>query len=95
MKKLFVKSDNFMIATHDSRIIEDAIRINKRYSKHITYAMLNGIRNKYAVYLAKHHQKVAIYVPFGKDWINFAYRRLLEQKHITLIVRSLLEKQEI
>jgi len=95
MATLFQKGDNFMIATHDHRMIQEGIKLNKKYKKNVTYAMLNGIRNKYAKYLADHGHKVAIYVPFGKDWIGFAYRRLVEQRHATLILRSLLETQRI
>lgn len=94
-RRLFKESDDFMLATHDARIIEEAVRLNKRYNKKVTYAMLNGIRSKYAKYLAKHGHRVAVYVPFGKDWLSFGYRRLVEQRHISLILRSLLEKQEI
>ncbi len=95
MELLFQKSNDFMIATHDSRIIEEAERLNKKYKKRVQFAMLNGIRNKYAKYLAHHCQKVAVYVPFGRDWIAFGYRRLVEQRHITLILRSLFETQSI
>ncbi len=95
MKELLDKSNDIMIATHDSRIIEETIRLNKKKRKRVTYAMLNGIRNKYAKYLARHSYSVAIYVPFGRDWLTYGYRRLLEQKHITLILRSLFETQNI
>jgi proline dehydrogenase len=95
MKMLFEKSDQFMIATHDSRIIDLAIKLNKQYKRRVTYAMLNGIRNKYGKYLAVHKQKVAIYIPFGRDWIGFGYRRLLEQRHLSLIIRSLFETQKL
>jgi proline dehydrogenase len=95
MKKLFDGSSEFMIATHDSRIIEEGIKLNRRYKRKVTYAMLNGIRNKYAKYLTRHKQNVAVYVPFGRDWIGFGYRRLVEQRHIPLIIRSLFETQEL
>jgi proline dehydrogenase len=95
MKMLFEQSNDFMIATHDSRIIEEGINLNKKYHKRVTYAMLNGIRNKYAKYLANHKKDMAVYVPFGKDWVGFGYRRLVEQRHISLIVRSLFEKQTL
>lgn len=95
MRLLFRRTRRFMIATHDSRIIEQAIRLNKTYKKEITFAMLNGIRNKYAMHLVRSGQKVSIYVPFGSDWLGYGLRRLTEQRHISLIVRSLLESQEL
>ncbi len=88
-------SDNFMLATHDTRIIENAIKMNRKYKRKVTYAMLNGIRNSYAKYLAYHGHRVAVYVPFGGEWISYGYRRLREQGHLTLILRSLFETQKI
>ena len=56
--------------------------------------MLNGIRNKYALHLSRSGQKVAAYVPFGGGWFSYSLRRLTEQGHLSLIIRSLLEKRE-
>lgn len=95
MKLLFEKSGDFTIATHDSRIIEQGMRLNRKYKRRVTYAMLNGIRNSYAKYLARRGERVAAYVPFGRDWIGYGYRRLAEQGHLTLIIRSLFEEQRI
>jgi proline dehydrogenase len=95
MNKLFKRSNDFMLATHDSRIVEEAIKINFKRKKRVTYAVLNGIRNKYAEYLARHGNNVAVYVPFGSDWIGYAYRRLVEQGHMYLMLRSLFERQKV
>ncbi|MDE1870628.1 MAG: proline dehydrogenase family protein [Candidatus Micrarchaeota archaeon] len=92
MDMLFKHSNEFMIATHDIRIIERAIKLNKRYKRKMDFAMLNGIRNGYARYLANQGQKVYIYLPFGSDWIKFAYRRMIEQRHAYLILMSLFER---
>lgn len=95
MRMLFSKSKKFMVATHDSKIIEEAIRLNRKYKRDVTFAMLNGIRNKYALHLSRTGQKVTVYVPFGEEWVSYGLRRLSEQGHLSLIVRSLLEKQEL
>jgi proline dehydrogenase len=95
MRMLFERSNNFMIATHDSKIIKQAINLNKKYKRNIIFAMLNGIRNRYAEHLVEKRMNFAMYVPFGKDWIGFSYRRLTEQKHLLLILRSLFENQTI
>lgn len=94
MKYLFKNSKRFMIATHDQGILDEAMLLNRSYRRDVTYAMLNGIRNKYAMQLAQ-LSKVAIYVPFGKRWFSYSYRRLREEGHLTLILRSLLESQRI
>ncbi|MGI0100725.1 MAG: proline dehydrogenase family protein [Candidatus Micrarchaeaceae archaeon] len=93
MRMLFSRAGRFMIATHDSRIIEEAIRINRSARRNMMFGMLNGIRNTYAMHLAGKGYKVAEYVPFGSDWISYGLRRITEEKHFSLIVRSMLEKQ--
>ncbi len=95
MYLLFRDFNDFMIATHDHRIDDIAMRLNVRDRKRMTFAMLNGIRNQYARYLVSRRQKVAIYVPFGNDWIRYGYRRLTEAGHLSLVIRSMLQSQEI
>ncbi|MGC9190720.1 MAG: proline dehydrogenase family protein [Candidatus Micrarchaeia archaeon] len=94
MNYIFLHSEKFMIATHDVRMISTARELNIKYKRDVTYAMLNGIRNKLAVELAK-TDKVAVYVPFGREWVAYSYRRLKEAGHLSLILKSLLENQGI
>ena len=91
---LFRASHRFTVATHDLRMIEESLRLNRKYKRHVTYAMLNGIRNKKAVELAR-REDVAIYVPFGSRWVDYAYRRMREAGHMNIIIKSLLESQKI
>ncbi len=91
MRMLFEKSRRFMIATHDSRIINEAILENKHARKKVSFAMLNGIRNTYAMRLAGSGLDMNMYVPFGADWVGYGLRRLTEQRHLSLIVRSMFE----
>ncbi len=95
MEYLFKNSDRFMIATHDTAMIRKALSLEKRYKKKAMFGMLNGVRNRYALELAKKGEDVTIYLPFGKEWVQYAYRRLRESSNIKLIARSLLEKQDI
>ncbi len=94
MKYIFLNSRTFMVATHDTRMIELGIKLNKKYKRNVTFAMLNGIRNRLALELAQ-KESVAMYVPFGKEWVAYSYRRLREAGHVKIILRSLLEKQGI
>jgi proline dehydrogenase len=89
MNYLFEHSKRFTIGTHDTAVIEKALKLNKKYKRDVTYAMLKGIRNNYAFELAKNGEKVSIYVPFGERWISYSYRRLKELSNLKLIVRSL------
>ena len=94
LRYLFSNSRKFMVATHDIKMIDAALRLGRNYNGQVTYAMLNGIRNKLAVELAKRNN-VAIYVPFGSRWVDYAYRRLREAGHLNIIVKSLLESQKL
>jgi proline dehydrogenase len=90
MNYLFRKFRRFTIATHDADMIEEALLLNKRYHRKVTYAMLMGIRNGYAASLAAGGLDVYIYVPFGEKWMAYAYRRLKEVSNMKLLLRSLL-----
>jgi len=90
MLYLFKNARAFTLATHDRNMIEKGLELNKKYKKEVTYAMLNGIRNDYARYLAEQGERVAIYIPFGLKWIDYAYRRMRERGHVSLIMRSLI-----
>ncbi|MCL5008406.1 MAG: proline dehydrogenase family protein [Candidatus Marsarchaeota archaeon] len=94
MRYLFRKSDKFMIATHDPKMMDMAFKLSSATGKKPMYAMLNGIRNSYAAQLAK-HEHVFLYVPFGAAWLPYASRRLREEGHIQLILRSLFERQDL
>jgi len=92
MNYLFENKNKFMIATHDIRMIEHARALNKKYKRDVTYAFLRGIMNSYAESLAK-TEKVAVYIPFGEDWIAYSYRRMRESGHVSLIFRSLIPER--
>ena len=93
MLYLFKNARAFTLATHDSNMIENGLRLNKKYKKEVTYAMLNGIRNDYAKSLAERGERIAIYIPFGPKWIDYAYRRMRERGHVSLIMRSLISNK--
>ncbi len=90
MHYLFKNSDNFIIATHDAKLVEEAEELNKTYRRNVEYAMLNGIRNSYTKRLVEKGESVLLYLPFGERWLDYSYRRLRELSHITLVLRSLL-----
>lgn len=89
MRYLFANSKGFMLATHDSSLIDEAILLKNRHkSVRLTFAMLNGIRNSYARELAR-SEKMYMYIPFGSRWVSYAYRRMREFENSKLIIRSL------
>ena len=95
MSLLFGNGSSFTIATHDLTMIDMALRANKTARKAVTYAMLKGIRNGFAAELAKQGERVSVYVPFGQEWMPYAYRRLKEAGHLKLVLQSLFEKQVV
>ncbi len=90
MDIMFRKCRRFTIATHDTRIIEKALKMNGKHKKNVTYAMLMGIKRDYLLQLAKSND-CSVYVPFGRSWVRFAYRRLKEASNMRLIISSLFE----
>ncbi len=95
MAYLFRHSPRFMIATHDPAVIAEAQELNRSYRRDVTYAMLNGIRNRELLRLAETGSKAAAYVPFGEQWISYALRRLREEGNLPLLLRSLFESQRL
>ena len=95
MQYLFMHSNGFAIATHDLDMIAMAKQLNAKYHRNVWYAMLNGIRNKYAIRLARESEQVEVYLPFGSRWICYSYRRLKEASNLSLVIKSLFESQRI
>lgn len=90
MNILFEKSEHFAIATHDKKLVDKAIELNKKYNKDVEFQFLMGVRNKLKRSLADQGYKVGEYIPFGENWFPYFWRRLMERKsNIFLIFRSL------
>ncbi len=92
---LFLNSKQFMVATHDAHEIDYAVKMNRKWRRNVVFGMLNGINNRYAASLAKNKEKVAIYIPYGPNWISYSYRRLKEEGHAITIIKSLGRRQSI
>ena len=95
MGMLFAQGTEFTLGTHDINMIKEAQALNNEYKRNVTYAMLKGINNKYLQDMSKSGNKVAVYLPFGKRWIAYSYRRLKEAGHIKLILKSLMKSQKL
>ncbi len=91
MEYLFDHSPKFMIATHDEKMIDKAIELNRARRRRLMFGMLRGIRPKLALKLAEKGYAVYIYVPFGREWVAYSIRRLREAGHAKLVFRSLLQ----
>jgi len=92
MGYLFYKSAFFAIATHDEKLIKEAIEVNKAHKKRIEFQMLMGVREELKKRLVMKGFNVVDYIPYGKRWIPYTIRRLIERKrNILLIMRSVFD----
>ena len=88
MEMLFVKGNEFGIATHDSVLIENAIKLSKAYEKKFEFQMLKGIRDELKPDLLKKGFSVSEYIPYGTNWLPYSIRRLKERKRNILLLGS-------
>jgi proline dehydrogenase len=92
MGYLFYKSAFFAIATHDEKLINEAIEANKVHKKRLEFQMLMGVREELKKRLVMNGFNVVDYIPYGKRWVPYTIRRLMERKrNILLIMRSVFD----
>ncbi len=92
MAYLFYKSPFFAIATHDDRLINEAVEVNKTHQKRLEFQMLMGVRDELKRKLVKEGFTVVDYIPYGKNWFPYTTRRIRERKrNILLIMRSVFD----
>jgi proline dehydrogenase len=91
MKMLFESRIYFAIATHDSNMIEEAIRLNN--DAKFEFQMLMGIRDELKNDLVTKKFSVAEYIPYGSQWLPYSVRRIRERKrNLLLLARSLIQQ---
>lgn len=90
MKLLFDSGDNFAIATHDSKLVNEAKRLAEGKHVKFEFEMLKGIRNELKDELAKSGYRVVEYLPYGESWMAYSRRRMSEHpSNFFLLLRSL------
>ncbi len=90
MKILFDECDRFVIATHDSKLIDEAKRLSDSSHANFEFHMLKGIRDELKVELLNSGYKVGEYLPYGDLWYSYSKRRITEHPgNILLLLRSL------
>jgi proline dehydrogenase len=84
LMKMLLKDGNYpAIATHDEEIIEEAKRFAEENGidrSRFEFQMLYGIRRDMQIALAREGYNMRVYVPYGKEWFPYFYRRLRERK---------------
>jgi proline dehydrogenase len=90
MQMLFERGGNFAIATHDSKLIDEAKKLAESKHADFRFEMLKGIRNELKAELVKSGYKVYEYLPYGDRWFSYSKRRMTEHpSNIWLLLRSL------
>ena len=96
MKLLFKKGNEFGIATHDSKIIDLAIKLSKKNHRKFEFQMLKGIRDELKPKLVRKKFVVSDYIPYGTNWLAYSIRRVKERKrNILLLGHSLIQGQRV
>jgi proline dehydrogenase len=84
------------IATHDEARIRHARACADRHGLArgtYEFQMLYGIRRRLQRELAREGHPVRVYVPYGRDWFPYFYRRLRERKeNVLFLLRNLLRR---
>ncbi len=90
MRILFDRGDNFVIGTHDPKLIKEAKELAGRSHANFEFQMLKGIQDGLKDELAKSGYRVGEYLPYGDRWYVYSKRRIREHpSNILLLVRSL------
>ncbi len=82
-KRLLTSGLYHGIATHDVQLITELKRFAREQKipkDAFEFQMLLGIRSKVARQLVAEGWRVRIYVPFGRAWLPYMWRRLRERK---------------
>lgn len=83
MKRLLTSGLYHGIATHDEKIIAQTKTFAKERGirrEQFEFQMLLGIRPSLQEQLIANGWRVRVYVPFGKAWLPYVWRRLRERK---------------
>ena len=88
-KKLLTEGFLPAIATHDEYLLAEILDFTARKNidpKSFYFEMLYGVRRDLHKVLLDKGYQVRIYVPYGKSWLPYTLRRLMEKKENILFV---------
>ncbi|HET9333339.1 MAG TPA: proline dehydrogenase family protein [Gemmatimonadota bacterium] len=95
-ERLLDRGEYPAIATHDDERIEHAIdyAIERGIGRHrFEFQMLYGVRRETQEAMVRRGFNMRVYVPYGKQWFPYFYRRLRERKeNVSFVVRNLLRR---
>jgi len=95
MTKLFEEGTDPAIATHDERIVQQAVqyvRERKIAPNRFEFQMLYGISRDLQRRLVSDGHRLRLYVPYGDAWYPYFMRRLAERPaNVLFLVKNLLK----
>jgi len=92
MRMLFEGGAFFAIATHDCKLVEEAISMSAGKSN-FEFQLLMGIRDELKRDLVGRGYAVSEYIPYGTNWLPYSVRRIRERKrNLLLLARSLIQQ---
>lgn len=84
------------IATHDDERIKHAMEHARAHgitTDRFEFQMLYGVRRETQVALVEQGYRMRVYVPYGKAWFPYFYRRLRERKeNVSFVLRNLVRR---
>ncbi len=85
LEELFKKKAYVGIATHDEKLIFYAMKLIKEYelnNNEYEFQMLLGVGENLKQFILDKKHRLRIYVPYGKQWLAYAKRRLKENPNL-------------
>lgn len=85
LEKLFEKGAYVGIATHDERLVVEALRLIDRFGlkrDQYEFQMLLGVDEQLRRLLVAQGHRLRVYVPYGESWLPYSKRRLRENPDI-------------
>lgn len=96
MTYLFENSKSrFVIASHDPTVINMAMAYQSRYKRKMMFGMLYGMRNAYAAELANAGYNVEMYLPYGKNCMEYMKVRMSVSRNLRLFLSSFFYDQKL
>jgi len=90
LRLLFQEGNQFVVGTHDTKLVAEAERLNMEDKRTFEFEMLKGIRDDLKDRLVSSGHQVGEYIPYGPEWYNYSKRRVRERKrNILLLLRSI------
>jgi proline dehydrogenase len=97
LERMFERKAYVGIATHDERVIWEALRLIRRFGlapSQYEFQMLLGVEEELRRILLKAGHRLRVYVPYGKEWYAYSVRRLRESPQIAgHALRALLRRR--